>query len=928
MDSNKAAPQGKTKPNSDNDVAAIKAAAVGRFKDIWSSVGISPDLLDGREHPCPRNCEGNTSTSTRFRAMHDFHETGAVICSHCGPGGDIFHGIQWWLGCSFSHAKKIVADQVGIAISGNTKPREHDIILEVCRDKNMPVEAFLKFGATKDKRGKATVARVPVYNENGEVFSYFDLAPKKKGWCKRGKGNQGLFFPGQLPEPGETWLLVEGVKDAAVLLENGYLACGLPTNAMAVKYAKLFQGVHVIVVPDLDESGKLGAELTASRLSSVAASMKVARLPGEFRKKGGDDVRDVWKKVGGFGPIAKAIEEAAVWEPTECRADEDGGLPEVEILWDESKTTQGVMEALGLQRCRDGHPVTYQRGGRLVQITCDPMPEKTGITIPPSMKRLSNLPKAIIRERILQCTKLFELQETEGGVEVVYKKPPAWLINSLHERGQYPAIIPPLTSIIRCPTLRPDGSVIQEPGYDPSTWLLYLPDCEFPRIAEKPTREQASKAAQKLLDVVCDFPFKDESHKSAWLSLPLTMVSRPAINGPVPLLLIDANTRGSGKTKACDVASTIAYGTVSAKKTWPREDEEVRKTITSIALNGLPAVLFDNIDSELGGASLDAALTATTWQDRILGKSEITSDLPLTQVWMATGNNVRLGADTARRTLYCRLESPEENPEDRTDFRHPDLLGYVREHRAELVTAAVTVMRAWFAAGQPKPASGTWGSFDAWNDTVRQAIVWCGLPDPLATKQDVRDSDRSAELVNLIHAGFDEVDASGEGLTSSELIEKYFEKRGTDENAAFRNPMLRSAISELIAGKVSTQAIGNAFSRFKGRVCKGRKLSQLRLKNTRKWVIVTSSVTSVTSVTSASPGIPTGDNHLGPQNKGENDTPSPPSPESPPQETKSVESNHCDIGSTQQKKFDGLGMGDAGDGGDARVTTTRRTGSL
>jgi len=54
----------------------------------------------------------------------------------------------------------------------------------------------------------------------------------------------------------------------------------------------------------------------------------------------------------------------------------------------------------------------------------------------------------------------------------------------------------------------------------------------------------------------------------------------------------------------------------------PRDDDECRKRITAIALAAEPAVLIDNIVYGLGCASLDAALTATTWQDRILGRSE------------------------------------------------------------------------------------------------------------------------------------------------------------------------------------------------------------------------------------------------------------------------------------------------------------------
>ena len=84
---------------------------------------------------------------------------------------------------------------------------------------------------------------------------------------------------------------------------------------------------------------------------------------------------------------------------------------------------------------------------------------------------------------------------------------------------------------------------------------------------------------------------------------------------------------------------------------------------------------------------------------------------------MATGNNLVIGADTARRTLYCRLESLHERPEDRIDFKHSDLLGYVRVNRGRLAVAAVTILRAYFAAGKP-----AWRGLEAAAAKVRAAV--------------------------------------------------------------------------------------------------------------------------------------------------------------------------------------------------------------
>ena len=74
---------------------------------------------------------------------------------------------------------------------------------------------------------------------------------------------------------------------------------------------------------------------------------------------------------------------------------------------------------------------------------------------------------------------------------------------------------------------------------------------------------------------------------------------------------------------------------------------------------------------------------------------------PLYMTWYATGNNVMIGADTSRRVCHIRLESPVEKPEERTDFRRPNLLAWVEAHRQELLAAALTILRAYSSRADP-----------------------------------------------------------------------------------------------------------------------------------------------------------------------------------------------------------------------------------
>src|SRR5262249_29720320 len=148
--------------------------------------------------------------------------------------------------------------------------------------------------------------------------------------------------------------------------------------------------------------------------------------------------------------------------------------------------------------------------------------------------------------------------------------------------------------------------------------------------------------------------------------------------------------------------------------------------------------LFDNIEGRFGNATLDAALTGVSWEDRILGGNRMMK-CPLFMTWYATGNNVAVGADTARRLCHIPLESSEERPQMRPAVARRDLLGYVAGQRQQLLAAALTILRAYCVAGRPDQNLTAWGSFDGWSRLVRSAVVWAGLPDPAQTRMQLQD---------------------------------------------------------------------------------------------------------------------------------------------------------------------------------------------
>ena len=81
----------------------------------------------------------------------------------------------------------------------------------------------------------------------------------------------------------------------------------------------------------------------------------------------------------------------------------------------------------------------------------------------------------------------------------------------------------PLSGIVEAPILRHDGTLLDRPGYDEATGLLFDPgQTRFGPISPKPTREQAKDALRLLLTIIKEFPFVDDASRSVAISAFIT----------------------------------------------------------------------------------------------------------------------------------------------------------------------------------------------------------------------------------------------------------------------------------------------------------------------------------------------------------------------------------------------------------------------
>jgi len=420
------------------------------------------------------------------------------------------------------------------------------------------------------------------------------------------------------------------------------------------------------------------------------------------------------------------------------------------------------------------HPDTFVRGGMLSHVTYQEARTllNNAVHIPAGAK-ISVLQKATLRERLTEVVNWSEKKKNvnaDADPELIPARTPDWCVNAIISRGSWPGVRP-LNAVVEFPVFLPDGAILSRRGYDESSGLYAAPVVPVSvDVPDSPTHADAVAALDTLYEAICEFPFVADHHRSAWLAGVLTPLARFAFAGPSPMFLVEANVPGAGKGLLVNAANLIVRGEEAAQGDFSRDGEEMQKVVTAILLQGETIALFDNIEGNLGGAVLNKLLTASIWEGRILGQSE-TRRLPNLCTWWATGNNVAVLGDTARRVCSIRLESQLENPETRTDLR--ELAPWIRENRPRLLSAALTILCAYHAAGRPKQNIRPWGSYGPWSELIRGAIVWAGWPDPLAEGTVARQEDDPVRgAMGVLLEEWDLIDRDHEGLTSARIIDE------------------------------------------------------------------------------------------------------------------------------------------------------------
>lgn len=297
-------------------------------------------------------------------------EDGLYCCHNpaCGARGDIFDFWRRKRGVSFPEALAELAAIAGVVIPANGGPRAapptteradevlasyqprapavveaiDEAIVQSAHERLMAdlplVNALLeRRGLTVETLRHFEIGHdgqryyIPIRDEQDRVvnirrYRMDSRASKMISW-RSGYGEARLWPLTALAQP--LVCLVEGEMDCLLARQVGLNAVTTTGGAGTWKeeWNTLFRGKHVVICYDVDEAGRAGSTAIAQKLVSLAASVKVVRLP--LTEPVGADFTDY---IVGHGQtmadFSRLVEQSAVFGHDEVRA----ALPDTEPL--------------------------------------------------------------------------------------------------------------------------------------------------------------------------------------------------------------------------------------------------------------------------------------------------------------------------------------------------------------------------------------------------------------------------------------------------------------------------------------------------------------------------------------------------------------------------------------------------------------------
>ena len=293
--------------------------------------------------------------------------------------------------------------------------------------------------------------------------------------------------------------------------------------------------------------------------------------------------------------------------------------------------------------------------------------------------------------------------------------PEKFTLHYLKLRG---SAAPRVHAILTLAIVLPDRTLLAENGLDRERKVAFRIDRTLLRWI--PKREdctpEAVRAAYRflteewLIDVLTD-----RKGKATLIAYALSIIERCLIPNR-PVFTVTAGQRGGGKTTVLMMIILAVLGIKPAAAAWSSDPTERKKALFAYLLEGLPALVWDNIPrgAVISCPSIERSCTAEGYSDRILGITGIgQADAYTIQAF--TGNCIRCASDLASRNLTVTITTDRPDPENRT-FVNSDPLAWTLDHRGKILHSLFMVLMA------PRGAMDEGTRFKEWQRLVGSAV--------------------------------------------------------------------------------------------------------------------------------------------------------------------------------------------------------------
>ncbi len=459
----------------------------------------------------------------------------------------------------------------------------------------------------------------------------------------------------------------------------------------------------------------------------------------------------------------------------------------------------------------------YQAGGIIVSIWFDPATGDPSLVTTTEQALTKELAAAAYWERYDRSSKKWQRCD-----------PPARNVQMLIKAQTYEHL-PALSGLARQPYFRSeDGELVTEPGYDPISGRFGAFDPKEYVFPEQ-TREAAVAALKLLLGLVDEFCFASEMDMSAAICAMLMAACRPTLD-VAPGGHVRAPTSGTGKSYLCATVSAFASAAHSLGISYPLRADEAAKSVLGMLLSGTAVIEFDDMSVDwVPHSIINRMLTSPTITERVLGVNK-TATVSTRVLVLGSGNNVGPVRDLTRRVITIHLDAETEAPATRRFTKEP--VEIVRADRGKYVAAALTIIAAYKAAGEPVTEVDNIAGYGAWARYCRQPLLWLGMSDPGAgLLEQIRaepDNDGLGALQVAWH------DVFGAFPTSVRLALEAADKGGPG-NA------LREALEDLPVferGEINKGKLGWYLRKNEGRVVKGLAFRRTPTSERTAWSVV------------------------------------------------------------------------------------------